>query len=90
MKIPKLYLIVHLDLVITINFFLLFLFYFVLTQFLIGERACVGSRMTFIESKVVLAKFLRKYRIMAHNAPVEEVMQITMAPRGLKVYLEAR
>ena len=55
-----------------------------------GERACVGSRMTFIESKVVLAKLIRKYRIIANDSPIEEVLQITMAPKGLKVYLEPR
>jgi len=56
----------------------------------LGERACVGSRMTIIESKVVLAKMIRKFRILPHNASIEEVLQITLAPRGLKIYLEPR
>ena len=55
-----------------------------------GSRACVGSRMTFIESKVALAKLIKEYKISPHNSPVEEVTQVTMSPKGLKVYLEKR
>lgn len=55
-----------------------------------GARACVGSRMTFIESKVVLAKFLRTYRVLPHDSKIEEVLQITLAPKGLKLYLQKR
>lgn len=57
-----------------------------------GPRFCPGRNLAFLEAKVALATIVRDYELHVDEsaAPVEESLEFTMGPRGLRVRLRAR
>ncbi len=57
-----------------------------------GPRFCPGRNLAFLEAKAALATIVRDFEIEVDEtaAPVEESLEFTMAPRGLRVRLRER
>lgn len=57
-----------------------------------GPRFCPGRNLAFLEAKAALATIVRDFEIETYdtNVPVEESLEFTMAPRGLRVCLRER